>query len=116
MRQPTDVELKHIGANIARGLAIMNLGKNLNGRCVERIFEFLAEVRSRYRQDGIDVPVMVPIILMSIGRVYVHRADLSRKAIETVVVNIHRLHEEVPMYEIARAVHACYPHYKPRGM
>lgn len=68
--------------------------------------------RTRARQQGIDFPVMVPIVIQSRKWVNLVRADLDRRSIEQLVVNICTQFPTIEMIEVAQAIKRAFPDFK----
>lgn len=65
------------------------------------------------RRDGIRFPDMVVLVLEGVRAFEVVRRDLDHKAIQTTIRNLIAKYNGIAAWEIAQAVRAAFPQYKP---
>jgi hypothetical protein len=92
------------------------LGKPLNRHSVRSIMSIVSDHGIKARQDGIDFPVMVPVIIQSRKWIRIVRADLDRRSIEQLVVNLCTQFPTIEMAEVAEAIHRAFPDFKTAAM
>lgn len=73
----------------------------------------LQDYQARLAKQGIHFPQMAVLPLPSVGTVDFWRRDLDRRAIQQQVMNICTKYPAVDMLELAVAVKAAYPGFKP---
>lgn len=79
----------------------------------DKVIDQLQQMQAKCRLQGIDFPRLVPIVLPSEQVISFHRADLDRSAIQTLAMNFTVIFANMRMAEIASAIHAAYPDYRP---
>jgi hypothetical protein len=99
---------------------LMGRLKSMLGRKIERgAFDFaadaIAESRTKLkRRYNIDMPPLVAFVVPSVGLVHITREDRDADYIERLVIQTARTFPNVSAAEIAAALAAAFPKYRPR--
>lgn len=88
-------------------------GSFISDHVVKEIEKTVKEHRSTWMLRGVVLPKLAVVVLPNTGRVYVYRADLDRKGIQAVVMGLKKLHPQMSVEELARAMFRAYPDYAP---
>lgn len=80
---------------------------------LDRMFEVTKNHRTACRNDGLDFPVLVALVVPRLGIVEFVRADLDIASLRVKVVNFVRLHPKASMQEVVMAFRTAYPDLKP---
>lgn len=112
-----DIEQSELASTIMRELQgrleFLRQTENFGPGLLHKINALLVDTRQRCKHQDIDFPVMAAIIVPSEALIEIVRADLDRKAIEQVVVNLVTRYSRIPMIELAHAVKTAFPDFKP---
>ena len=90
-------------------------GKRLDQHLVHEVTQIYEDHRVAARQDGVDFPELVPLVLDEQRKINLVRRDLDQASIDNLVLEIAQDQLSNDRYspgEIARAVRRAFPHHK----
>lgn len=80
---------------------------------LDRLFEVVRDHRTYWRNEGVDFPVLVALVVPRLGIVEFKRADLDLESIKVSIVNFVRFHPNATMEEVVTAFRTAYPDLHP---
>lgn len=117
IKTDADRRLADANASLFRKLqVILHPAPRMTDRLMHRLKVTVADHIIRARQEGIDYPDLVVVWLDQVRAVKLWRADLDRKDIERQLLNLVAEHPDITADEIARAVRASFPGYRPTSL
>lgn len=87
-------------------------GLPMTERTMRKIEQDLKDIRFRATLKGIDIPKMTAVMIPSVGALEIFRADLDRKGVNIVVVNMTRKFPDLKMDDLVVAIRRAFPDHR----
>ena len=87
--------------------------RNLNQRTLEEAQRFVDAFQRHARTQGVDLPAMKVLAFPVQGTLEVVRADLTREALNGLVIKLTQRYARMEMGELAASIRRAFPHFYP---
>lgn len=113
----TDENDPRMRAAEAQLLTMLGLftGTKLSNETFQQLNNMLLDHRTRWRQEGVDFPVLAALVIPRLSVVDLVNAELEGDALRVRIVGFVRRHPLARMEEVAQAVKWAFPDYKGGG-